>query len=47
MLDTVPTAEELTNLVGKSLYEIWDSLSPLHKGENCGLKKAGKIDSLF
>ena len=29
MLDTVPTAEELTNLVGKSLYEIWDSLIAL------------------
>ena len=29
MLDTVPTAEELPNLVGKSLYEIWDSLIAL------------------
>ena len=29
MLDTAPTAEKMTNLVGKSLYEIWDSLIAL------------------
>ena len=29
MLDTVPTAEELTNLVGKSLYEVWGKLVAL------------------
>ena len=29
MLDTAPTAKKMTNLVGKSLYEIWDSLIAL------------------
>ena len=27
MLNTVPTAEELTNLVGESLYELWGNLT--------------------
>ena len=28
-MDTAPAAEELTNLVGKSLYEVWDQLVAL------------------
>ncbi len=30
-MDTAPAAEELTNLVGKSLYEVWDQLVALMK----------------
>ena len=29
MLDTIPNEEELTALVGKSLYEVWDQLCAL------------------
>ena len=29
MLDTAPTAEKMTNLLGKSLYDLWDSLIAL------------------
>lgn len=29
MLDTMPTAEEMTALVGKSLYEVWNKLCAL------------------
>lgn len=29
MLDTIPTTEEMTALVGQSLYEVWDKLCAL------------------
>lgn len=29
MLDRIPTAEEMTNLVGESLYDIWNQLTAL------------------
>ena len=29
MLDTIPTTEEMTALVGKSLYEVWKNLCAL------------------
>lgn len=29
MLDTIPTEEEMTALVGKSLYDVWDKLCAL------------------
>lgn len=29
MLDTIPTTEEMTALVGKPLYEVWNTLCAL------------------
>ena len=29
MLDTIPTTEEMTALLGKSLYEVWNNLCAL------------------
>lgn len=29
MLDTIPNEEEMTDLVGKSLYDVWNKLCAL------------------
>ena len=32
MLDTIPNAEEMTALIGQSLYDIWNKLCALNEG---------------
>ena len=45
MLDTIPNAEEMTSLVGKHLYEVWNNLRALIDGKydmDCLWNKGGK-----
>lgn len=35
MLDKIPDRDEMITLVGKSLYEIWNSLCALYAKEDC------------
>ncbi|MDE6604621.1 MAG: DUF3788 domain-containing protein [Clostridia bacterium] len=45
MLDTIPNAEEMTSLVGKHLYEVWNNLCALIDGKynmDCLWNKGGK-----
>ena len=45
MLDTIPNAEEMTSLVSKPLYEVWNNLRALIDGKydmDCLWNKGGK-----